>query len=69
MLNYITFDTNDKFVEWQKSENRKINSISPIMSEINLDISEYDGSEDGKSADGVGKTNMGIFVVYFTDED
>jgi hypothetical protein len=68
MINYTTFDTNEKFVEWQKIEERKIQTISPIMSEINLDISESDDSE-GKSADGKGKTNIGIFVVYFTDDD
>ena len=69
MLNYITFDTNEKFVQWQEETERKIISISPMMSEINLDISEYDdGSNIGKSADGRGKTNIGVFVVYSTDE-
>jgi hypothetical protein len=35
-----------------------------------MDMSEYDdGSPDGKSSDGTGKTNIGIFVVYFDEKN
>ena len=68
MINYITFDNNEDFRAWQEEHNHKINVISPVVSEINMDISE-DTRGNLKTSDGTGKTNIGVFVVYFDEKN
>jgi len=67
IINYITFSTNEEFVEWQKLEERKINQISPFMDSVDIGIDSEDTSAINSSAEGRAKVSPGIFVTYMEE--
>lgn len=42
ILNYISFDNNDDFVNWQKIKKREIVSVSPIYNSFGGEAKEED---------------------------
>jgi len=64
MLNYITFNSNEDFVQWQReNENTNIITASPIVKDAGLGIIENEKTSDGKL-----EVNIGLFVLYTTNQ-
>ena len=68
IIQYITFENNEEFVEWQKLEERKVNQIQPFMNSIDIGIDSEDTSAINSTAEGRAKATPGIFVTYMEED-
>lgn len=68
ILGYQVFKTNDDFIEWQKSEKRVIQNISPIVISFDMGM-EGKSTIEGDKGDAQANAGIGVFVTYFEKDE